>query len=112
MKLELRAEVDESLVAECLERAIRDHGAHLLQVLHKLPQPGILIVDWSPRLQVLLGLEHLEHSLLHTELVAQVRLHLALPVVTRGLGSVDLVIQQRHLLTISISDDDLSSSLG
>ena len=86
MKLELGAEVDESLVAECFERAVCDQCGHLLQV----PDEGLEVGAVQGQLAAVLALGDAEHAALHAEAVAEVGGEGRLPVVARGLGRVHL----------------------
>ena len=84
--MELGAEIDESLVTECFERAVCDQCGHLLQV----PDEGLEVGAVQLQLAAVLGLGDAEHAALHAEAVAQVGGEGRFPVVARGLGRVHL----------------------
>ena len=98
VKLKLGAEVDESLVAECLEWTVRDHGAHLVQILDEYLQLGIL--EAKRTLLGLLALEDLEHSLVNCQAVAKIRGKLALPMVSSCLRSMNLCSNINKILIL------------
>lgn len=102
--MELGAEIDESLVTECFERAVCDQCGHLLQV----PDEGLEVGAVQLQLAAVLGLGDAEHAALHAEAVAQVGGEGRLPVVARGLGRVHLQIDTKIHTYIGEEEEEVT----